>query len=461
MYDDIKNNLDSLNTKLDGIEKKFNAIETKASERRTGVIGAAPFARRGENIMSSRGFQFGKLIGAAGHGATIEAENAKIELDFAERFTKKCIASGYRPERAGAKLVPLDINLIPESMLSNDEYQEAKGLLANNVDADEMNSFFGRKSAVSPSMSWQYQDIGGSFVPPASFGPPIDLLRAHEVLLNAGATVVPLGPTGRMVMPRLVAPTQGGWAPENTAVTPVNPTTGQAELSAKKVIATVVQPGELLRFGSPATEQIIRNDLFKTVALIADKGYLEGPGSNTQPLGLATMGAAAGNPYQLAIITPTNPNQLAPQDLYKFFSGVEEQNGEITALLMRPALKWAWYESRWTPYSGGTSQGGFTFSFVRDAQDQMVPMLGGAKVVASTNISKTRGSGSQTYMLGINAPDIYVGLFGAIEFVTDSSGYTLLSSDQVAIRAILTTDMVARHPGQVAFCDSLNFVIAG
>ena len=105
----------------------------------------------------------------------------------------------------------------------------------------------------------------------------------------------------------------------------------------------MVLPGELLRFGSPATEALVRQDMFKTVSLIADKGLLEGPGSNNQPLGLATMGSASGNPYGMAIVSPTNANQLAGQDVYSFLSGIEEANAIPKNWIMRPKMAYAFY----------------------------------------------------------------------------------------------------------------------
>ncbi len=427
------------------VEALDNKIETASATRNTGVLGAAPFARRGENIMGSRGFSFAKAMGALGRNGFLQPEDAKVELEYIQRFTKKCVAAGYRPTNNKSVLLPIAPDFFPSDMIGDDEYYEMKGLLQAGVDGADPNEIkhwsqkYGQKAAVSPALSWVDQSVGGAFVPPATFGPPIELLRSAETILKI-ATILPLGPTGRMAFPRLTAAIQGGWSGENTQQTPTTPTTGQTELTAKKVWATVALPGELLRFGSPAVEAVVRNDMFKTVALLADKDFLEGPGSNTRPLGLATMGAASGNPYQMAIVSPTNSNQLAPQDIYEFISAIEEQNGTPADFIMRPKLAWAIYKSRWTPYSGGTSQGGFMFDFVRGADGKMQPYLAGLPITRSTNVSKTRGSGSQTYVLCLNGSNYIVGMFGDIEWTQTDEGWTLLSSDQVAVRALLTCD---------------------
>jgi HK97 family phage major capsid protein len=435
--------------------------------------GAAPYARKGENIMGSRGFSFGKIFGSlAGH---ISPDEAKIEhmlcqktMDIAQKGRYSCV-----PNKPSC-LVPIWPDGFNESMCSNDDYYEMKGLLAHGVskaDPDEMDYWHkkaytapGQKAAPSPSMSWTDQSQGGTFVPPAMFGQPIELLRSREALMNAGCTVMPMSPSGRITFPRLITPTTAAGTLENTQGTAVNPTTGALELMAKKVMSLVLLPNELLRFASPAVEALIRADVFKTVALQLDKNLLEGAGSQTQTLGLATMGAAAGNPYGLAIVTPSAANQLAGQDAYAFMSAVEENNGDPEGgrggWIMRPKMAYAWYQARWTPYSGGTSQGGFLFEITRGLDGKAVKNLAGYPITSTVQVSNTRGS-NQTYILFAPWEDYILSLFGAIEFVQTTEGYNLTSSDQTLLRCILTGDGGPRHPGVFAFCDNLNLSVSG
>jgi len=433
---------------------------------------SAPSARRGENIMGSRGFSFGKLIGALTN--KISADESKIEgmlcqktanLALNNRF--QCVASGGQP-----CLAPIWPDGFNEQFLSNDDYYEMKGLLAHGVagaDPDEMAYWHkritgaGQKAAASPAMSWTDQSLGGTFVPPPAFGAPIELLRNKEALMRAGCTVVPMSPSGRITYPRLTSPTTGVASPENNAVTPVTAGTGSLNLISKKMMSVVVLPGELLRYAAPATEALIRADIFKTVALLMDYYLLQGPGSDNVPLGLATMGATSGNPYGMAIVTPNASNQLAGQDAYKFLSAIEEHNGDTDALgwIMRPTMAYAWYQARWTPYSGGTSQGGFLFEITRGLDGKATKHLAGHPITASTQVSNTRGNGQQTYILCAPWEDYILALFGAIEFAQTDQGLTLFQSDQVAIRAILSGDGGPRHPGVFAFADQLNQSISG
>ena len=45
----------------------------------------------------------------------------------------------------------------------------------------------------------------------------------------------------------------------------------------------------------------------------------------------------------------------------------------------------------------------------------MQPYLSGLPITRSTNVSKSRGSGSQTYVICMDGADYLIGMFGAIE----------------------------------------------
>lgn len=491
-FNDLISIANELKTEIAGIR---NGQAAMAAARSTGAIAiaggtpsqaaAAPHIRYGNSPFSSKGFSFGNFLAAMGNGANSHYyDHAKNELAFAQRFTKAMCEKGYIPDRKDGLLVPVWPDGLNHEMVSNEMYHETKCYIQAGVDKtdpDEVSwyskkmlsepGFLQTKAAATPAQSWIDQTLMGSFVPPPTFGPPIELLRNKEALMNAGATVVPLGPSGRITFPRLTGATQGGWSGENTQQTPTTAQTGALNLSAKKVISVVVLPNELLRFASPAAEVLIRNDMMKTVALIMDKGLLEGPGSSNQPLGIMTM-ATAGSPAPSAgtftlsnagvnYLAPSGSNELAPQDAYTFLAAIETANGDPDQVswIMHPRMKYAWSQTRWTPYSSGTNEGGFVFDLTRAVGDKIVSVLAGRPIVATPQVSSTRGSGSQTYVIALQGDDYYIGMFAAIEFTQTDAGYTLLSSDQTAVRAVLECDGGPRHPALICASDALNFVV--
>jgi HK97 family phage major capsid protein len=454
------------------IQAMDDQIKTASARRDTGAVPVspgtapwqnpgAPVARRGENIMGSRGFSFGKtMMMVAGK---IPRGEAKIEDEFIGRFQQKMYASGWTPDRQNSMLVPIWPDAFTEEQIDNPMYYEMKSLMAHGVNQNDPQetAFWMKKAAVSPAQSWIDQTLGGSWVPPPTFGPPIDLLRNREALMSLGATTIPLGPSGRIQFPRLTQATTGGWSGENQQQTPTQAKTGLLTLSAKKVISVVALPNELLRFAAPATEAMIRNDIFKTVALIMDKGFLDGEGSDNIPLGLATMGAATNNPYGMYIVTPALANTLSPQDPAKFIGGIMANNGRLTGWLLRPELFYSLAAVRWTPFNAAGQVGGFVFDIVHNIDTPIPERILGKPAVLTPQVSITRGSGTQSYVLGADFEDYLIGMFGAIEFTQTDAGWTLLSSDQTAVRAVLSCDGGPRHPGVFAFLDAVSYTAAG
>lgn len=487
--------LAKLETSLTGLAEKANTIDSRLDAMKRPATGAraidnpaptapnrdwasghAPAARSGsESSLSSRGFMFSKLAHAKGEQ---NPDIAKNEIAFCAGLTRKAIAAGYKTEHhTNSILIPIMPELLPTDLLSQEEFHEAKQYMTagvQNGDIDQLKWHLGKANVVAPAnpQSWVDQSAGGSFVPPPMFGTPIELLRNKAALLNAGATVVPLGPSGRMIFPRLTNATQAGWTGENVPQTPSQAGTGTLELSAKKVWGIVVLPGELIRFGSPSIEILIRNDLFQSVALVMDYGMLQGPGSSNVPLGIATQCSNTSLPGYVAASTTAYgvsgygnalvnvvSNELTPQNVYDFTAAIKANNATPTTYIMRPEMAVGFRKARWTPYSSGTNAGGFTFDLTRKQGDPTVMELDGLPVVETVQVSNTRGTGAQTYIICMNGPDFLVGMFGAIEFTQSDVGWTLQSQDQVMIRALLSCDGGSRHPSSIAFADGLGYAV--
>ena len=480
----VLSTLETLGKKVGELD---NAVAQKAAERVTGAVpNHAPWARKGENIMGSRGFSFAKLIGSI--AGVIPHDQAKMERELSQRMRQNFTAHGYQIKHHESQMAPIAPSFFSKEHVSDTEYHEMKQMLNASIEgADREEAEWLQKkafeaqgkaaTAASPSMSWIDSSVGATFVPPPMFGEPIELLRNKEALMNAGATVVPLGPSGRMILPRLTSATQGGWVGENTVQAPINPVTGQVTLGAKKVMGLVVLPNEFLRFATPAGETMVRNDLFKTIALIADNGFLLGPGSDVQPLGLITMattsvasttaGTISSSSYGCVYVNATGSNQLAPQDLYNFRAGIEENNGTPTAWIMRPTMRAGIAKSRFTPYSGGDSKGTFIFDLTRSMGDGTDTKLDDMKIISTAQMPNNRGTtigttgSTNTTVLCLDATDYIIGMFGAIEFFQTDQGWNLASADQSLIRAILSCDGAMRHPGLVACSDAISTTVAG
>ncbi len=101
-------------------KKLDQQIANLASARKTGarpaagVPAGAPFARKGESALSSRGFQFLRLIGSL--TGRLEPEHAKIEMDVHHRM-KSAMNEAHYYEARGACLAPFATAYLPGNII--------------------------------------------------------------------------------------------------------------------------------------------------------------------------------------------------------------------------------------------------------------------------------------------------------------------------------------------------------
>ena len=95
-----------VNSQGEKIDKLTDALTNAANQRDVGVMGRTPpFARKGENMMSSRGFSFCKLLSHM--MGKLPAEEAKIELEYCSRHGQSMSSKGYAPSSINSRLVPI------------------------------------------------------------------------------------------------------------------------------------------------------------------------------------------------------------------------------------------------------------------------------------------------------------------------------------------------------------------
>jgi HK97 family phage major capsid protein len=316
------------------------------------------------------------------------------------------------------------------------------------------------------AQSWMDETLGGALVAPPEFGELIQLFRNKDALINAGARVVPLPPSGRLKYPRQTAPTTGYWVGEGTTtggITQSNFNTGSLLLEGKKCAALVYVNNELIRFASPATEAVLRADMTKTLSLTADFAGLQGVGSTTQPLGLV-------NTTNVVSSTPTtapsgnNLGKISPQDIYTMIGQIEANNGEFQGWILRPELFYALVGARAGTWNGTTQvqQGQFVMDQFRGVGQGFGPIVAGFKATTTPQCPRNRIQGTTTngtVMFGGQWDDYIMAMFGSIEFAQATQGDTMFANDQTLVRAILTIDMAPRHPGVFAFFDKIDIVM--
>src|SRR5690606_12406729 len=117
-------------------------------------------------------------------------------------------------------------------------------------------------------------------------GEIIDLLRSKEIFSRAGATEFTLPPNGRIQWLRVTEEMDAYRVGEMQPVSDINMGMGALNMAARKLGAITTWSNELMRFSSPSTEAIIRNELAMAMAKRVDVDFLTGTGSELQPKGL-------------------------------------------------------------------------------------------------------------------------------------------------------------------------------
>ncbi len=455
------------------------------------VFGKGPHVREGEDPLTSRGYSILKMVKARlGHmeGDSGAWNSAKVEQGIHEEFKASEFGNGFGGKASfeGGSLAPFGSDFLPDeskTRAGTSLKQHIKGIVSRsveNVDWEEVYHLAKRFNLMQPGQygakagsvqSWLDTTLGGALVGPPTFGEPIDLWRNQDALIRAGATFAPMPPTGRFTFPRQTNASVAYHVGESQAGTTTNIKVGQINLSAKKLMALLVYSREILQFGGAAAEMLFRMDVTRSMTLGADKAMLEGPGSDTIPLGII-------NTPNISVVTPGTAASgstgalLSNANVYDFPSAILENNvPDISGCkyIMRPVMYYALLKRQATVLVAGDSQGLFQFSPLRSLGDNMnTPNINGNPVILSTQVSKTRyatgtSGATQTYILYGYWPDYWCMMAPLMEFVVatqgnpaQTSGVDLFANDQFCLKTIMFYDGALRHPGAVAWCDALQ-----
>jgi HK97 family phage major capsid protein len=329
------------------------------------------------------------------------------------------------------------------------------------IDPDEMSAYAAKGgdlgNLATKALNTLSDLAGGATVAPPTLGDMIDLQRNLEVFTRAGANNVTLPPNGRMQFPKLTGGSTAYWVGETAAVTASQQTTGTLSLEVKKLAVRTPLTLELMRFSDQAIEGMVRVDMARQAGLLSDLAQLQGTGG-TQIKGLITYPTASswtqGTDSLLAYSVTGSTFQ--PEDVAGMVALLPDEI-EPTAWVMRRAM-WGKIKNRRSDAAlPGDAKGPFVFNWGRTVQEgglSNVESLDSTKVVWSSQVTKTRGSGSQTYILVGYFPDWLVGRLGVLEFMIDP--YTNLSTLITNVQCVQFIDAGPRHTASFAFADAVT-----
>ena len=252
----------------------------------------------------------------------------------------------------------------------------------------------------------------------------IDVLRNESSVMQAGATML-RGLQGNVVIPKKTAASSAGWiATEGSAASESEFTSGSVTMSPKVIGAFTDATRLLLQQSSLDVENLIRDDLTKSIATAIDLGALAGSGSSGQPTGIKNTSGV--NTTTFAAANPTWAEIVAME------SAVANDNALSGSLgyICRPA---DFGTLKTTEKATNTAQ------FVVSPDNTM----NGYNVIRSNQVT------SGDFYFG-NFADLLIGMYGGLDITVDP--YALSTSGGVRIVALQTVDVAVRHA--VSFCVS-------
>lgn len=423
---------------------KFTSREELAEFVRAEAVKAVtpvavPHVTTGPIGRDSAGYSYSRAAALA--AGAIEPGQAKEEARMSERLRKIYPHTG--DGRPGL-LVPLSGSLIPDRALGA-EITEMATAASRKYDPDEDAWVRARVAGYDKkALSAASPTAGGSLIGPEQLNRDfIDIQRATEVFSKAGATSVPMGPDGTLSLPTLTAPSTAYWIGEGGTITESEPTTGSMSFVAKKVAVLVKMSNELLRFGGPTVEHIIRTDMARTAAAKIDVAMLEGAGG-TSIKGITTYATVR---FIIASGAATNGDTFTPADPSRMIGQLPDAVEPPLTWVMRRAMFAAIGGRRADAITANDGRGMLMF----DVQNQS---LLGYPVLVSNNVSGARAKGSSaslTYILLGHFPDWIIARLGVMEFLAAGS----VDTDSTQLRAVQHIDAAPRHPTSFVLCDQL------
>jgi len=252
----------------------------------------------------------------------------------------------------------------------------------------------------------------------------IDVLRNSSSVLAAGATTLN-GLVGNVVIPKKTAAASASWiATEGDPSTESEMTSGSVTMTPRVVGAFTDATRLLLSQSSLDIENLIRDDLTKSIATAIDLGALAGSGSSGQPRGIKNTSGI--NTTIFGAANPTFAEIIAMESEVANANGLVGNLGYICKPSDYGTLK-------------TTSKDSGSGMFVVEPDGRM----NGYNVVRSNQV--TAGD----FYFG-NFADLLVGFYGGLDITVDP--YSLSTTGSIRIVALQTMDVAVRHA--VSFCVS-------
>jgi len=291
------------------------------------------------------------------------------------------------------------------------------------------------------------ENVTDQFVPTIQRGDLfIEALRAKQVMANLGVTYLG-GLTNRVRMPKIATGAAAGFVEEAGDVSDQSPTDAGVTLQPRTLGAFATMSRLLMLESVPAIEQIVQDDLLRSIADKIEYYAINGSGSSGQPTGILTDA----NVNDLDISTGTDVAALTWADITDLVKLVEEDNGVVNAATlgfltnpkvkakMANTVKVATTDSVMLLNDPWNAIYGYKAEFTNNVPSDLDPGDGGSDASA---------------MIFGDFSQLMVGLFGAPSIIVDP--YSGSKSGDVQISVMQEVDVALRNAISFAKTDEIS-----
>lgn len=301
--------------------------------------------------------------------------------------------------------------------------------------------------AVAKALSSDVFGSGGALVPTEVSAEVIELLRPASAVRMLNPVMVPMD-SGKLQIPKITGGATASYTAEAANGTVTSPTTGDLNLSAKKLVALVVLSNDLIRRASVQTDMLFRDDMVASIAQVSDYAFIRGAGDVGKPKGLRYW-APSGS------VTATAGTTLAnvTSDLSALVLALRTNN----VRMLRPGWLMA---PRSAEYVAWLRDGNGNLAFPEMAQGRLRSYPVGISNQIPTNLST-----NQSELYFADFADVVIGETTQIildaspeaAYYDGSAVQAAFSRDQTVLRAIVEHDLGMRHDASVAVKTGITY----
>ena len=291
------------------------------------------------------------------------------------------------------------------------------------------------------------ENVTDNFVPTVQRGDMfIEALRAKQVMSSLGVTYIG-GLTNRIRMPKIATGAAAGFVEEAGDVSDQSPTDAGVTLQPRTLGAKAAISRLLALESVPAIEQVVQDDLLRSIADKIEYYAIQGSGASGQPTGILNDG----NVGNVDISAGTDVAALTWADITDLVKTVEDANGVINQnalgwlsnpkvkAKMANTVKVASTDSIMLLNDPWNSIYGYKAEFTSNVPSDLDPGDG--------------GSDASALIFG-DFSQLMVGLFGAPSVMVDP--YSEGDSGNVVIRVMQEVDVAIRNGASFAITDEVS-----